>query len=161
MELVGQRVVDGSVLALLEQFLKAGVLEELKGWQPDGAGHPARLGDQSAAGEPVSQPPGPGNGEAGMGNGTVGGRFCRAVPERRRSPKRAGVPAPMDRSGGIDPASDQDADRQRGQRRLRLSGLALLRGQEMAAQEESSETAGQIATADATQQRAQPSGDNR
>src|SRR5439155_7450417 len=34
MELVGQRVVDGSVLALLEQFLKAGVLEELKGWQP-------------------------------------------------------------------------------------------------------------------------------
>ena len=34
MELVGQRVVDGSVLALLEQFLKAGVLEELKCWQP-------------------------------------------------------------------------------------------------------------------------------
>ena len=39
-ELVGQRVVDGSVLALLEQFLKAGVLEELKGWQPTERGTP-------------------------------------------------------------------------------------------------------------------------
>src|SRR6266516_4810328 len=39
-ELVRQRVVDGSVLALLEQFLKAGVLEELKGWQPTERGTP-------------------------------------------------------------------------------------------------------------------------
>jgi RNA-directed DNA polymerase len=40
MELVKQRVVDGSVLRLLEQFLKAGVLEELKGWQPTERGTP-------------------------------------------------------------------------------------------------------------------------
>jgi RNA-directed DNA polymerase len=40
MSLVGQRVVDGSVLALLAQCLKAGVLEELKGWQPTGRGPP-------------------------------------------------------------------------------------------------------------------------
>jgi len=33
-------VVDGSVLRLLEQGLKAGVLEELKGWQPTKAGMP-------------------------------------------------------------------------------------------------------------------------
>ena len=33
-------MVDGSVLALLEQGLKAGVLEELKGWQPTEAGTP-------------------------------------------------------------------------------------------------------------------------
>src|SRR5574341_276830 len=32
MALVKQRIVDGSVLALLEQCLQAGVLEELKGW---------------------------------------------------------------------------------------------------------------------------------
>ncbi len=38
--LVAQRVVDGSVLALLEQSLKAGVLEELKGWQPTERGTP-------------------------------------------------------------------------------------------------------------------------
>ncbi len=38
--LVQQRVVDGSVLALLEQSLKAGVLEELKGWQPTECGTP-------------------------------------------------------------------------------------------------------------------------
>jgi RNA-directed DNA polymerase len=38
--LVKQRVVDGSVLALLAQSLKAGVLEELKGWQPTECGTP-------------------------------------------------------------------------------------------------------------------------
>lgn len=38
--LVQQRVVDGSVLALLAQSLKAGVLEELKGWQPTERGTP-------------------------------------------------------------------------------------------------------------------------
>ena len=38
--LVKQRVVDSSVLALLEQSLKAGVLEEMKGWQPTPAGTP-------------------------------------------------------------------------------------------------------------------------
>ena len=37
---VKQRVVDGSVLALLEQSLKAGVMEELKGWQPTECGTP-------------------------------------------------------------------------------------------------------------------------
>jgi len=40
MVLVKQRVVDGSVLAMLEQCLKAGVLEELKGWQPTEKGAP-------------------------------------------------------------------------------------------------------------------------
>jgi len=34
MALVRQRMVDGSVLSLLEPCLKAGVLEERKGWQP-------------------------------------------------------------------------------------------------------------------------------
>src|SRR6266540_3012831 len=38
--LVQERVVDGSVLALLQQCLKAGVLEELKGWQPTERGTP-------------------------------------------------------------------------------------------------------------------------
>ena len=37
---VQERVVDGSVLALLGQCLKAGVLEELKGWQPTERGTP-------------------------------------------------------------------------------------------------------------------------
>jgi len=40
MALVKQRVVDGSVLTLIEQCLKAGVLEELKGWQPTERGTP-------------------------------------------------------------------------------------------------------------------------
>ena len=40
MALVEQRIVDGSVLAVLAQSLKAGVLEELKGWQPTERGTP-------------------------------------------------------------------------------------------------------------------------
>lgn len=35
-----RRVADGSVLALLEQSLKAGVMEELNGWQPTETGTP-------------------------------------------------------------------------------------------------------------------------
>jgi RNA-directed DNA polymerase len=40
MALVRQRIVDGSVLSVLQQCLKAGVLEELKGWQPTERGTP-------------------------------------------------------------------------------------------------------------------------
>lgn len=39
-ELVKQRVVDGNILALLQQCLKAGVMEELQGWQPTQRGTP-------------------------------------------------------------------------------------------------------------------------
>lgn len=38
--LVKERVGDGRVLALVESFLRAGVLEEAKGWQPTGRGTP-------------------------------------------------------------------------------------------------------------------------
>jgi RNA-directed DNA polymerase len=40
MELVQQRVVDGNILRLLRQYLKAGVMEGLKGWQPTEQGTP-------------------------------------------------------------------------------------------------------------------------
>ncbi len=40
MEKVEERIVDGKVLGLLRQFLKAGVLEELVGWQPTETGTP-------------------------------------------------------------------------------------------------------------------------
>lgn len=40
MRLVKERIVDGRVLELLEQCLGAGVLEELKGWQPSERGTP-------------------------------------------------------------------------------------------------------------------------
>jgi RNA-directed DNA polymerase len=38
--LVQERVADGRVLALVERFLRAGVLEEAKGWQPTERGTP-------------------------------------------------------------------------------------------------------------------------
>jgi RNA-directed DNA polymerase len=37
---VKERIADGRVLALIESYLRAGVLEELKGWQPTGRGTP-------------------------------------------------------------------------------------------------------------------------
>lgn len=40
MALVKERVADGRVLALVESFLRAGVLEESKGWQPTEKGTP-------------------------------------------------------------------------------------------------------------------------
>lgn len=40
MALLGERIVDGSVLKLIRQSLKAGVMEELKGWQPSERGTP-------------------------------------------------------------------------------------------------------------------------
>ena len=40
MEKVEERIVDGKVLGLLRQFLKAGVMEELVGWQPTDTGTP-------------------------------------------------------------------------------------------------------------------------
>jgi RNA-directed DNA polymerase len=40
MALVKERIADGRVLALVESYLRAGVLEELKGWQPTGRGTP-------------------------------------------------------------------------------------------------------------------------
>lgn len=40
MALVKERVADGRVLALVEGFLRAGVLEEAKGWQPTERGTP-------------------------------------------------------------------------------------------------------------------------
>ena len=40
MTLVQARVADGRVLALVERFLRAGVLEESKGWQPTERGTP-------------------------------------------------------------------------------------------------------------------------
>jgi len=38
--LIQARVADGRVLALVEKFLRAGVMEELKGWQPTESGTP-------------------------------------------------------------------------------------------------------------------------
>jgi RNA-directed DNA polymerase len=40
MALVKERIADGRVLALMESYLRAGVLEELQGWQPTGRGTP-------------------------------------------------------------------------------------------------------------------------
>src|SRR5207244_6883804 len=126
----------------------------------DGTWHPARGGHQAASGKALPQPAGPRGGAAGLGDGALRGRLRRAVPHERRSRDCAGVSARMDGGGRAEPAPNQDAHRQRGARRLRVSGLALSRREEVAAQEESSETAGENATADAAHQRTKPERDH-
>src|SRR5207302_10714182 len=123
----------------MSESRRAGRAERLAA---DGARHSARGRDQSALGKPLPQSAGPRNGRAELGDGALRGRLRRAVPHERTSRDCAGISARMDGEGRADPAPNQDAHRQRGTRGLRLSGLALSRREEMAAQEESSETAG-------------------
>ena len=40
MERVGRKIADGRVLRLIESYLKAGVMESAKGWQPSENGTP-------------------------------------------------------------------------------------------------------------------------
>jgi RNA-directed DNA polymerase len=40
MERVGRKIADGRVLRLIEDYLKAGVMESVKGWQPTERGTP-------------------------------------------------------------------------------------------------------------------------
>src|SRR5688572_32555720 len=40
MERVGRKIADGRVLRLIEDYLKAGVMESVKGWQPTEKGTP-------------------------------------------------------------------------------------------------------------------------
>ena len=77
----------------------------------------------------------------------------------KKKPKRCRVPAPMDCGGRLEPASDPEAPGQRGRRRLRLSGLALWRWPEMAAEEEPAETAGEVAPAEEADPWAEPERD--
>jgi len=44
MERVGRKIVDGRVLRLIEGYLKAGVMESVKGWQPTERGTPQGAG---------------------------------------------------------------------------------------------------------------------
>src|SRR5438270_11263126 len=64
----------------------------------------------------------------------------------------------MDERGGANPASGQNADSQREHRRLRLPGLDVSRGQQMASEEKPPEVAGETATADAAHQWLEPGG---
>src|SRR5438105_2263432 len=136
--------------------LEGGSVGRTEGLATDRAWHAAGGRHKSDTGQPVSQPAGPPNGPVRLANGALRRRLGGAVPDQRRS--RAGVEAsaPMEPRSGTDRASDQNAHRQRPERRLRLPGLALSRGQEMATKEEPSEIAGQTATAERTHQPAQP-----
>ena len=147
--LVKQRVVDGNVLALIEQCLKAGVLEELKDWQPTERGTPQGSVISPTLANLYLNPLDHELEQRGWKMVRYADDFvvlCRTKEEAERVLR---LSTPMDDGGGVDPTPDQDADRGSEERRLRLSGLALSRGEEMAAQEEPSETAGQTATADA------------
>src|ERR1039458_1453191 len=82
------------------------------------------------------------------------------MPDSGRSGTGNGLSARLVRESRVDRAPDQDADSAGTKRRLRLPGLALSRQQEVAAQEEPSETARQAATANTAHARMEPGGDS-
>ena len=87
--LVGQKVSDGRVLALIEAFLKQGVLDGLQRMDAR-AGHPARGGDQSAAEQHLPQPAGPSDGRAGVRDGALRRRLRDPVSKPRGSGRGLG-----------------------------------------------------------------------
>ncbi len=85
--LVAKQVSDGRMLELIEGYLKQGVLDGLREWTPDD-GHPPRGGDQSAAGQHLSEPAGPPDGPAGYEMVRYADDFvilCRSPAEAARA----------------------------------------------------------------------------
>src|SRR5258706_2762456 len=83
------------------------------------------------------------------------------MPDPRRSGAGDGRSATLGNGSRFNRASDQDADRPGTKRRLRFSGLALSRQQEVAAQEKPSEIAGKAASANAAHARMELGSDCR
>src|ERR1035441_9787959 len=112
MEAVAEHIADRPLLELIQRFLKQGVMESGKEWQPTEKGTPPRGGHQPAVSQHLPEPTGPSDGTGRAGNGTLRGRLCPLVPEREGSPGGAGTIAPMGGRSGADPAPGQNADGQ-------------------------------------------------
>ena len=160
MALIKQRIVDGSVLAVLEQGLKAGVLEELKGWQPTERGTPQGAVISPMLANLYLNPLDHEMERWGWAMVRYADDFvvlCRTKAEAEAVLNKL---REWTTAAGLTLHPDQDADCGRHERRLRLLGLALSRREEMAAQEESSEAAGQAAAADAAHPRVELAGNH-
>src|ERR1019366_7605140 len=108
MEAVAEHIADRPLLELIQRFLKQGVMESGKGWQPTEKGTPPRGGHQPAVSQHLPEPTGPSDGTGRAGNGTLRGRLSPLVPEREGSPGGAGTIAPMGGRSGADPAPGQN-----------------------------------------------------
>ena len=132
--LVKARVADGPVLALVESFLRAGVMEEAKGWQPTQRGTP-----QGGVISPLL---------ANLYLDPFDHSMARAghpLPQRSRGASRLEPGAGVGAGSGTGAASRKDADRQRRPAGwIRLPRVSLRAGHEMAAEEEPDEVAGTV-----------------
>src|SRR5215469_11037771 len=90
-----------------------GSLPEQISTRPTVVSPPTYGDDSSSALEPLPGPAGSADGPAGAGDGEVRGRFYHPVSQRSRSSGSVGRGAAMDRHGGLEAASGQDADRGR------------------------------------------------
>jgi hypothetical protein len=103
MALVGHKVTDGRILALIASFLEQGVLDGTREWTPE-------------QGTPRSaRPP---DGRTGLRDGALRRRLRGDVPKRRGRGRSPGSGAAMDGAGRPDAAPDQDAAGRRTRRRL-------------------------------------------
>jgi RNA-directed DNA polymerase len=71
LERIGRKIADGRVLRLIEGYLKAGVMESVKGWQPTEKGTPARGGHQSVTGQYLSRSLRLGDGRSRLRDGAL------------------------------------------------------------------------------------------
>jgi RNA-directed DNA polymerase len=71
LQALAQHLSDGGVLELIGGFLKQGLMESGKGWQPTETGTPQGAVITPAVSEHIPQPPGPSHGPAGKGNGAL------------------------------------------------------------------------------------------
>ena len=105
------KISDGRLLALIESFLQAGILDGMKEWNPTGR-RTAGSGAQSAAEQHLSRSSGPPAGRARFRDGALCGRLRDPLPHGgRRGAGLADRPA-MDERQRPDAASHQDANRE-------------------------------------------------
>ncbi len=123
MALVGQKVSDGRVLTLIEMFLKQGILDDLQEWTPE-MGSPQGAVISPLLSNIYLNPLDHLMAQAGFEMVRYADDFvilCRSPEEANQALARG---ARLDGGSRPDPASDQDADRQR-ERKMPLSFWAI------------------------------------
>ena len=159
--LIRQRIVDGSVLALLAQSLKAGVLEEMKGWEPTEAGTPQGAVISPLLANLYLNPLDHQMVERGWEMVRYADDLVVLCRTREEAEAAMAYLQQWAKEAGLTVHPTKTRIVPVHKRRLRLSGMALSGQQEVAAKEEPSEAAGQAATANAAHARMEPGSDRR
>jgi retron-type reverse transcriptase len=106
--LIGRKVTDGRIMALIASFLEQGVLDGTQEWTPE-QGTPRGAVVSPLLSNIYLDPLDHLMAERGLRDGALRGRLRGDVPERRGRCRGSGGGAAMDGASRPDAASDQDA----------------------------------------------------